>query len=227
MAQQHRAQCTRQELIHSAAEVFHRSGYADSSITTISSRASVSNGALHFHFKNKRALGEAIEIAAAQKLLCLTGPVPLRHPDPLHHLVDTSEALAREIMDDAVLRAGFSLVGDASWHGGVDLWEQWHDWVHLMLTVARDQGSLAPDVDLADAVSAITAAVAGFAALSRKQAQGTSPRVVSGFWRLMLPRLLGNGRRRLATADSAAPMVWSAKERPDNCWELEEACGVA
>lgn len=227
MAQQHRAQCTRQELIHSAAEVFHRCGYADSSITTISSRAAVSNGALHFHFKSKRALGEAVEAAAAHKLLCLTGPVSLRHPDPLRHLVDISEALAREIKCDTVLRAGFSLCDDAGWQGAVDLWEQWHDWVHLMLKVARDQGALAPDVDPADAGSVITAAVAGFAALSRKQSRASSPHVVAGFWRLILTRLTGDGMRRQAPADRTAPVVWSAEGSPDACWELEEACGVA
>ncbi|MCL8013116.1 ScbR family autoregulator-binding transcription factor [Streptomyces sp. AS02] len=227
MAQQHRAQSTRQELIRSAAEVFHRCGYADSSITTISSRAAVSNGALHFHFKSKRALGEAVEAAAAHKLLCLTGPVPLRHPDPLRHLVDTSEALAREIKGDAVLRGGFSLCDDAGWHGGVDLWEQWHDWVHLMLTVARDRGGLAPDVDLADAGSAITAAVAGFAVLSRKQSRASSPRAVSGFWRLMLPRLAADGMRRQAAAERTAPVLWPAEGSPERCWELEGACGVA
>ncbi|GEC10620.1 TetR family transcriptional regulator [Streptomyces spinoverrucosus] len=227
MVQQYRAQCTRQELIHSAAEVFHSAGYANSSIHTISSRAAVSNGALHFHFRSKRALGEAIEAAAAQKLLYLTGPVPLRHPDPLRHLVDTSEALAREIMNDVVLRAGFSLGDDASWQGGVDLWEQWHDWVHLMLTVARDQGALAPDVDFEDAVPAITAAVAGFATLSRNRPWGSSSRVVSGFWRLMLPRLLGNGTPQPAAADRAAPMVWPAENSQESCLELEEACCVA
>lgn len=226
MAQQHRAQFTRQELIHSAAEVFHGAGYADSSITAISSRAAVSNGALHFHFRNKRALGEAVEAAAAQRLLYLTGPVPLRHPDPVGHLVDTSEALARELLRDVVLRAGFSLADDAGWRGAVDLWEQWHDWVHLMLTVARDQGSLAPDVDLADAVSAITAVMAGFATLSRRKRQSDlSASVVPGFWRLMLPRLTGDGGE-LPAADGPAPGLWQTERCPDDCWELED-CRVA
>ncbi|WP_415959837.1 hypothetical protein [Streptomyces sp. 021-4] len=103
-------------------------------------------------------------------------------PDPLGHLVDTSEAPARELLRDTVLRAGFSLADDASRHGGADLWEQWHDWARLTLTVARDQGSPAPDADLAGAVAAITAVMAGHATLSRKQRWELSASVVRGFW---------------------------------------------
>ncbi|MFD3411743.1 ScbR family autoregulator-binding transcription factor [Streptomyces cyaneofuscatus] len=227
MAQQYRAQLTRQELIHSAAEVFHGAGYADASIAAISARAAVSNGGLHFHFRSKRALAEAVEAEAAQRLLSLTGPVPLRHPDPLGHLVETSEALARELLHDAVLRAGFSLADDASRHGGADLWEQWHDWTHLMLTVARDQGSLAPDADLAGAVAAITAVMAGHATLSRKQRWDPSASVVRGFWQLLLPRLTGEGER-LPAADGPTPALWQAEECADGGrWELEDCCSVA
>lgn len=86
-----------------------------------------------------------------------------------------------------MLRAGFSLADDASRHGGADLWEQWHDWARLTLTVARDQGSPAPDADLAGAVAAITAVMAGHATLSRKQRWELSASVVRGFWQLMLP----------------------------------------
>ncbi|WP_159062215.1 TetR family transcriptional regulator, partial [Streptomyces caniscabiei] len=65
MAKQERAVRTRENLIRSAAEVFDREGYAVASITTISARAGVSNGALHFHFASKAALAEAVAEAAA------------------------------------------------------------------------------------------------------------------------------------------------------------------
>ena len=68
MAKQERAVRTREKLIRSAAEVFDREGYAVASITTISARAGVSNGALHFHFASKAALAEAVAEAAALRL---------------------------------------------------------------------------------------------------------------------------------------------------------------
>ncbi|WP_329486494.1 TetR family transcriptional regulator [Kitasatospora sp. NBC_01246] len=199
MAKQNRAVRTRQELIRSAAETFARSGFAESSITQICVRAGLSHGALHFHFGNKRALGEAVESAAAETLLHITGNVPLRHPVPLQLLVDTSHLLARRLSTDAVLRAGFCLGSDATWPGGADLWQQWQDWVQLMLTVARAQGSLAADIVLDDAVAAITAVVAGLEVLGRRDPQWHSRQAVTPFWRLMLPQL--------ATAEARAGIV--------------------
>ncbi|MFF3323113.1 ScbR family autoregulator-binding transcription factor [Streptomyces sp. NPDC002889] len=208
MAKQHRALRTRQELIRSAAEVFDHVGFADSSINAISSRAGMSTGAVHFHFGNKRALGNAVELAAAQSLLHITGRIPLRHPAPLQHLVDTSHSLARCLLDDPVLRAGFRLGTDATWQSDGDLWEQWQDWVHMMLTVARDQGSLAPEVGVEDAVYAITAVVAGFEVRARRDAEWCSRQGVNRFWRLLLPRLASERVARSLVPEGTVTPVW-------------------
>ncbi|MCX5387498.1 ScbR family autoregulator-binding transcription factor [Streptomyces sp. NBC_00083] len=205
MARQYRAVRTRQELIRSAAEIFDHSGYAEASIATISSRAGVSNGALHFHFKNKRALGQAVELAAAQALLHITGRVPLRHPAPLQLLVDTSHALARCLRYDPVLRAGFSLGNDATWQSDVKLWEQWQDWIQLMLTVARDQGGLGADVAIEDAVFAIAAMVAGLDALTRTGVDWDAGEAVTRFWRLTLPQLAAETARAELRPGGSSP----------------------
>ncbi|MBG0856965.1 TetR/AcrR family transcriptional regulator [Streptomyces spinoverrucosus] len=225
MAQQYRAQRTRQELIRAAAEVFESAGFAEASIASISSRAGVSNGALHFHFPNKRALGEAVEQAAAQTLLHITGPVPLRHPAPLQLVVETSQALARQFLDDPVLRAGFCLGSDGAWECGLNLWEQWHDWVQLMLTVARDRGSLAADVEIEDTVSAITAVVAGLQVLARRDARWCSTGTVTAFWRLVLPQLSHAGADQPGP-DGTAAAAWPTDSACDS-WEMDETCGAA
>ncbi|MBV7699712.1 ScbR family autoregulator-binding transcription factor [Streptomyces sp. TRM70350] len=225
MAQQYRAQRTRQELIRAAAEVFENAGFAEASISAISSRAGVSNGALHFHFSNKRALGEAVERAAAQTLLHITGHVPLRHPTPLQLLVDTSQALARQLLDDPVLRAGFCLGSDGAWECGLNLWEQWHDWVQLMLTVARDRGSLAADVEIEDAVSTITAVVTGLQVLARTDPKWCSAGTVTGFWRLLLPQLSGDTAEQPSPDSTAAAGSWPA-DSPRGSWQMDETCGA-
>ncbi|MET9432590.1 ScbR family autoregulator-binding transcription factor [Streptomyces sp. NPDC006551] len=233
MAKQHRALRTRQELIRSASEVFYQVGFADSSINAISSRTGMSNGAVHFHFGNKRALGNAIERAAARNLLCVTGRIPLRHPAPLQHLVDTSHALARCLLNDPVLRAGFGLGTDATWQGDGDLWEQWQDWVQLMLTVARDQGSLAPDVCVEDAVYAVTAVVAGVEVRARRDAAWCSRQAVTRFWRLMLPRLASERVARSLVPEGTTTQAWPPGESgtddlmpPGNPYDGAD-CGVA
>ncbi|MGW6568822.1 ScbR family autoregulator-binding transcription factor [Streptomyces sp. NPDC054975] len=189
MAKQDRAVRTRQELIRSAAEAFNRGGFAQSSLTEISSRAGVSNGALHFHFSNKKALGEAVESAAAQTLHHIMGACPVGDLSPLQLLVDTSHILAQRLSDDIVLRAGFQLGNDATWQARVQLWMAWRNWVRFMLTLAAGEGDLAADVTLNDAVSAVTAAVVGFEVLGRADGEWCSQQSVTRFWTLLLPRL--------------------------------------
>ncbi|KOX36064.1 MULTISPECIES: ScbR family autoregulator-binding transcription factor [unclassified Streptomyces] len=221
MAMQPRAVRTRQDLIRSAAVVFERAGFADASIAAISSGAGVSNGALHFHFRNKQALGEAVELAASQTLVHVTGRVPLRHPSPLQLLVDTSQVLAECLLHDPVLRAGFSLASDATWQGRINLWEEWQDWVQLMLIVARERDMLTPHVVVEEAVLAITSIVAGFEVLSRIGGEWTSRSAVTGFWRLMLPQLAG--------PETAAALLPEGTDCPLSAqdWDMAETCGAA
>ncbi|MFG2840178.1 TetR family transcriptional regulator [Streptomyces zaomyceticus] len=76
MTKQERAVRTRAAVLRSAAEIFDTDGFVSASLSAISQRAGVSNGALHFHFANKGALAEAIEKAAEQRLWRITGPAP-------------------------------------------------------------------------------------------------------------------------------------------------------
>ncbi|GAA1014452.1 MULTISPECIES: ScbR family autoregulator-binding transcription factor [Streptomyces] len=208
---QDRAARTRRHLIRSAAEVFDRGGFAGSSIGQICDRARASHGALHFHFGNKQALGRAVESTAAEILLCITGRVPDQHPQPLQLLVDTSYTLAEHVVCDPVLRAGFRLAHDASWHSGVSLWQHWQDWVRGLLVLARRQGSLAPGVDLEDAVFAITAMMAGLESLERVPARPCGvPRSVAPFWRLLLPQLTAEAVLGWIDAERSASSVSSA-----------------
>lgn len=223
---QDRAAKTRRQLIRSAAEVFDRAGFAGSSIGRICALAGVSQGALHFHFKNKQALGEAVESTAADMLCCITGQDPARHPAPLQLLVDTSHTLARWVSHDPVLRAGFRLAHDAAWHGGTNLWHHWRDWVRGLLTVARQRGSLAPGVDLDDAVSAVTAVMAGVEALDRSRDGTPSSESVTPFWRLVLPQLSAEhvrgridaaGSHATAGESPAADRWFASRRTPGGC----------
>lgn len=189
MTQQDRAVRTRQELIRSAAEAFDRCGFAPASLTGISTRAGVSSGALHFHFSSKRALGEAVESAAAQALQDILAARPPGDPTPLQLLVHVSQLLGARLTEDVVLRAGFGLAGDATWQGSGTLWRQWCAWVRSVLTLAGSEGGLAADVVVDDAVSAVTAAVVGSQALGRADSEWCPRLTVARFWNLLLPRI--------------------------------------
>ncbi|QIQ01110.1 ScbR family autoregulator-binding transcription factor [Streptomyces liangshanensis] len=190
MVKQERAARTRRSLILAAAEVFAEEGFVSASLTAISRRAGVSNGALHFHFDSKNGLACGVEEEAARRVRRLTVLAGADGPPALQLLVDSTHALMRGLADDVVVRAGFELSGDLSRVTGVDLRGEWRCWIETVLQRAAAQGALADGVSYADAASAILAATVGFQVLgARGDKDWISRRTLTGFWELMLPRL--------------------------------------
>ncbi|MFC8666601.1 ScbR family autoregulator-binding transcription factor [Streptomyces sp. NPDC057199] len=204
MAQQERAVRTRNALIESAAELFCKDGFDVVSLSTISARAGVSNGALHFHFASKAALAVAVWEAAAQRLRRITVEGRARSEaaggagttaatgsgGSLQVLVDTTHALLRGLRHDVILRAGFDLSeSPVPVAAGADLRRRWQTWVEGVLAEAAREGALARDVSPQDAAHAVVAATVGFGALGSRNAQWLSQSMLTRFWALLLPRL--------------------------------------
>ncbi|MER5886601.1 ScbR family autoregulator-binding transcription factor [Streptomyces sp. NPDC001941] len=191
MVKQERAARTRQSLIRAAAEVFAEEGFAPASLATISRRAGVSNGALHFHFESKKALAQAVEDEAAECLREITKRVVASEDDggALQALVDATHALMSRLAADVVVRAGFELSGDASRGSGSFLRRDWQRWIEEMLRRAEEEGRLAEGVSAQDAASAVVAATVGFEVLGSADRAWLSERKVTGLWDLLLPRL--------------------------------------
>ncbi|CAM5549160.1 A-factor receptor protein [Streptomyces alboniger] len=199
MAQQDRAQRTRDALIGAAAEMFDRYGFTLASLSTISAHAGVSKGALHFHFANKDALAEAVGHTAAQRLAGITdrgaGPLP---GGALQLLIDATHDLTRGLGEDAVLRVGFGagrMLGPSGASGGPR--HLWKSWVGAALRRAAGEGTVTRNVP-ADAVTAtLVAATLGLAALDRPRSPRPSHPVagttVTALWNLLLPRLATDG----------------------------------
>ncbi|MEU6366223.1 ScbR family autoregulator-binding transcription factor [Streptomyces sp. NPDC046931] len=191
MAKQERAVRTRNALIQSAAELFTQDGFEGVSLSMISSRAGVSNGALHFHFPSKAALAAAVRDAAARRFERITSA---ERPPPqlggsLQSLVDTSHALLQGLRQDVVLRAGFGL-GDGARDAGRsgDLHERWHAWVEDAVVRAAHEGLLS-DVAPRDLVATVVGATVGFAALGEYDVRWLSHTTLTRFWSLLLPRI--------------------------------------
>ncbi|MET9804121.1 ScbR family autoregulator-binding transcription factor [Streptomyces sp. NPDC006368] len=206
MTKQERAARTREAVIRSAAEVFDRDGFALSSLTSISTRAGVSNGALYFHFVNKNALAEAVEDEAVTALRRIAPPWGDATGPALQGLVDATHTLALHMREDVILRAGFGLSADTTWKGGGgSLRRYWAEWVGDGLAAAARQGALADGVTLEDATVVIAATTLGFEALGRTDPQWFSGHMFTRLWRLLLPRLTTDQTvRAVAPADSCA-----------------------
>jgi AcrR family transcriptional regulator len=192
MAKQDRAVRTRNALIESAAELFDREGYELASLSTISARAGVSSGALHFHFTNKAALADAVGQAAAQRL---DGITQQQADDALQALIDVTHALVQSLDHDVVLRAGFGL-SDSLEHVrvGAGLRGKWQGWVEDSLARAGREGALAPEHSAQDAATAVVAVTAGLETLGRQDEWWLSHVPLTRFWQLILPRLAESSR---------------------------------
>ena len=190
MVQQERAARTRESLMRAAAETFAEDGFVPATLSNISRRAGVSNGALHFHFENKHALARAVEAAAVETVRRITREADEGPGGALQRLVDGTYALMRRLEEDVVVRAGFELLGTAPRRGrAVDLRAEWQRWIESVLRVAKEAGELAEEVSFSDASTAVMAATMGFEVMGAEDPTWVSRDTLRQYWTLMLPRL--------------------------------------
>ncbi|MER6344736.1 ScbR family autoregulator-binding transcription factor [Streptomyces sp. NPDC001595] len=198
MAKQERAIRTRNALVNAAAELFDRDGFEVASLATISAKAGVSSGALHFHFANKAALLDAVVSVAGERLLWITRQ---RDALSLQVLIDASHDLVQGLGQDVVLRAGFALSshperGDAT----QDLRQDWQTWVEVTVERAEREGALMPDVATGDLSTAVVAVAAGLEALGGRDRRWLDRSTLTRFWTLLLPRVVGPAAQELFVA---------------------------
>ncbi|EGG43701.1 ScbR family autoregulator-binding transcription factor [Streptomyces griseoaurantiacus] len=210
MAKQERAVRTRNALIESAAELFTRDGFELASLAGISSRAGVSNGALHFHFASKAALAAAVGRAAAERFDRMTSaerPLP-QYGGSLQALVDASHALLDGLAHDVVLRAGFDLSDGSAVGPGEpreDLYARWREWVERAAARAGREALLAGDVQPRDLATAVVGATVGFAALGGHDGRWLGRPTLTRFWTLLLPRVASGTVRRVLVPAGRRP----------------------
>ncbi|MEU8765104.1 ScbR family autoregulator-binding transcription factor [Streptomyces sp. NPDC048659] len=195
MAKQERAIRTRNALIESAAVLFDRDGFEVASLATISARAGVSSGALHFHFQSKAALADAVVGAAGERLVRITRD---REALPLQILIDASHELVQGLRADPVLRAGFDLSAGSERRpragSAQDLRRLWRDWVEATVARAEREGLLAPDVAARDVAAAVVAVAAGHEVLGHQDPCWLERAPLTRFWSFLLPRVVGDAR---------------------------------
>ncbi|MEV6330762.1 ScbR family autoregulator-binding transcription factor [Streptomyces sp. NPDC051909] len=214
MAKQERAIRTRNALVESAAVLFDRDGFEVASLATISARAGVSSGALHFHFPSKAALADAVVAAAGDRLLRITRE---REALPLQILIDASHELVQGLGSDPVLRAGFTLsAAPERTRTDRDLRRLWREWVEGIVVRAERAGLLAPDVTARDVAAAVVAVAAGHEALGHQDPHWLERAPLTRFWAFLLPRVVGAARVGLFVAAGDQERVPGGQERvPD------------
>ncbi|MFE9251232.1 TetR family transcriptional regulator [Streptomyces sp. NPDC007088] len=121
MVTQDRAARTRQALIAAAAADIDANGYDGATLSVISTTASVSMGALTFHFSSKRALAEAVVEEACALTRERAGAAVRIDSSPLHVAGALLRCLADLLDESALVRAAALLARERphavpGWH---------------------------------------------------------------------------------------------------------------
>jgi AcrR family transcriptional regulator len=149
MAQQVRAQITRERLIDGAAEAFTRLGYISATTTDIARAAGATRGALYFHFQSKEEIARAV-VDKEQRLAVESGTriVELGRP-ALETMLLLSVDLAERMQADPVVKAGIRLTTENS-NFDPPLrapYEQWLATFGAIAGLAVEQGDFRHDLD--------------------------------------------------------------------------------
>ncbi|MEU3742772.1 ScbR family autoregulator-binding transcription factor [Streptomyces sp. NPDC032198] len=167
MAKQERAVRTRDAILVAAAEVFDEVGYEAAAVSEILKRAGVTKGALYFHFASKKQLAQAV---LAHQVFAVP-EVPERDLK-LQQGVDESLVLAYMLsVGDPMVRGSVRLTVDqGSLHDGLDRRVPMSAWVRRnaeVLTGAKENGELLPQVDVETAAMLFAGSFTGVQVLSK------------------------------------------------------------
>ena len=214
MIRQERAERTREAIVRAAAAVFERDGFSAAPLGDITHQATVTKGALYFHFASKRELALAVVDEAADTVHVLLAEARRRQGSelPLQILIDLSHALVGRLAGDQVLRAGLRLGTDAELYPervGLTL-----DWASLVDEVLRnaDAEGAGPQGADANAVpaqrvpsesaasvppslgqDALACVLTGLELLFRRSPELVEQQTLTSVWRLLLPGLAQSG----------------------------------
>ncbi len=198
MPKQERAERTRETIIRAAASIFEEEGFTAAPLSDITRRATVTKGALYFHFSSKRELAHAVVEEATDTLhALLDGAYRRRHGRdlPLQVLIDLSHAVAGRLADDPVFRAGLRLGTDADLFPGRDggLTVDWSGVVDELLPKAG--GEPADDSAPADRPrpAPLASVLTGLELLFRRTPDRIERETLTSVWRLLLTGLTRTG----------------------------------
>lgn len=183
---QERALRTRELILRAAAEAFDETGYHAASVTMISKKAGVTQGAMYFHFKTKRALAQAVMLAQGSFV-----ELPLQEVG-LQRLLDVNFYLARQLQENVLLRAGVRLAVEQGDFGLQDdtAYQEWADQFHAILVEAEEQGELLPDFDKREFAQVLVGAYSGTQLYSKISTGSTDlPERIAALWRYLLPAI--------------------------------------
>lgn len=196
MIKQERAERTREAIIRAAAAVFERDGFTTAPLGDITRKATVTKGALYFHFTSKEELAFAIIDAEEQAAGELIESVMSTDSPPLQKLIDISFRWAHLIQSNPIVQAGLRMIIEqGTYSRPMPLpYNAWQELSAQLLTQAQERGELERSVDVRSMAEFIVSSFTG-AQIVSQVVSGHKDLVqrVERMWQLLLKGILPPG----------------------------------
>lgn len=131
MVLQDRAKATREAIVAGAAAVFEKHGYGSASLTQVSDAASVTKGALYFHFRSKEELAKAVIEEQHRIVVAESEGILAQQRPALPTMILMCRAFGLNLVHEPVVRAGIRLTLEATAFGH-PVREPYEDWIATM-----------------------------------------------------------------------------------------------
>jgi AcrR family transcriptional regulator len=193
VAQQARAVVTRAAIISGAAAVFQQRGYGSTSLADVCAAASVTKGALYFHFDSKEALARAIIEAQHEASSAIGRNLVDAHMLGLNAMIVMSLEIADQLHNNPVVSAGVRLtIEAANFESPVDApYLDWMKAAEEFLRRGQAEGDIAGSVEVCTAAHFIISAFTGVQVISDvlTRREDIQQRLVE-MWGMLLPGLV-------------------------------------
>lgn len=155
------AQQTREALLSAALDVFYRRGVSHASLHEIAATASLTRGAVYWHFKNKEDLFDALfQHWNADLAQLLDTDIATASPDIWRNLLASAEQFLYRLVDDAEFRkfchilhlnCEFTEHNRTIAHRLQQYQAQWLQRLRAAFSICRQHGILPADTDIEQA----------------------------------------------------------------------------
>ncbi|QDQ96861.1 ScbR family autoregulator-binding transcription factor [Tomitella fengzijianii] len=197
MVTQARAFTTRALIVKGAAIAFERYGYDGASLNDVVEAAGTTKGALYFHFKTKEALAREVIVEQERQSHAAVEAIEESGSAALEQIVMVCHEMARQILEDPIVRAGVRITLELSITDGPHHpYETWIAGCARLAARAIDEGDLREDVDAGALAHFIVSAFAGVQLFSQFETRRTDlSRRVDEMLQVLLTGLVPPRRR--------------------------------
>lgn len=196
VVRQARAVATREQIVVGAAQAFGKSGFEGASLAEILDSGQVSKGAMYFHFRSKEELAQAIIEQQHGVSIGAIETVAGVRASAIEQIVMLCHEMARQMIEDPVVRAGIRLTLEVSAVGGPsDPYVDWIEGCRVLVERAQSEGDIVDTVAPAILARTVIACFTGIQMVSNVlSARVDLEGQIDAFWGLLLPSIMPTAR---------------------------------